>query len=123
MVTNNLPDKQYSQNLVSGYIYETFFEKYYQNAEKTENRLKSIIDENELLMVPSKKRFKGKVYVFIGGKTFSAGSSFALFSKNQGITLVGEEIGGSYCTQTGGYLIIYILPNLKKISTNFICQN
>ena len=115
METNNLPDKQYSQNLVSGYTYETFFEKYYQNAEKTENRLKSIIDENELLMVPSKKRFEGKVYVFIE-KTFSAGSSFALFSKNQGITLVGEEIGGSYCTQTGGYLIIYILPNLKKLA-------
>ena len=55
VVTNNLPDKQYSQNLVSGYTYETFFEKYYQNAEQLENRWKSIIDENELLMVPNKK--------------------------------------------------------------------
>ena len=60
-----------------------------------------------------KKRFEGKVYVFIGGKTFSAGSSFALFCKNQGITLVGKEIGGSYYTQTGGYPIIYTLPNSK----------
>ena len=62
-------------------------------------------------MIPNKKRFKGKVYVLIGGKTFSAGSSFALFCKNQGITLVGEETGGSYYTQAGGYPIIYTLPN------------
>ena len=91
MVTNNFPEEQYSQNLVNGYTYETFFEKYYQNAEKTENRWKSIIDENELLMVPNKKRFEGKVYVLIGRKTFSAGSSFALFCKNQGITLVSKR--------------------------------
>ena len=113
VVTNNLPEEQYSKNLVNGYTYETFFEKYYQNAEQTENRWKSIIDENEPLMVPNKKRFEGKVYVLIGGKTFSAGSSFALFCKNQGITLIGEEIGGSYYTQTGGYPIIYTLPNSK----------
>jgi len=121
VVTNNLPEEQYSQNLVNGYTYETFFEKYYQNAEQTENRWKSIIDENEPLMVPNKKRFEGKVYVLIGGKTFSAGSSFALFCKNQGITLVGEEIGGSYYTQTGGYPIIYTLPNSKiKVLISFV---
>jgi hypothetical protein len=113
VTTNALPEEQYSQNLVNGYTYETFFKKYFQNTEKTENGWKSITDENEPLMIPNKKMFEGKVYVLIGGKTFSAGSSFALFCKNQGITLVGEETGGSYYTQTGGYPIIYTLPNSK----------
>lgn len=113
VTTNALPEEQYSQNLVNGYTYETFFKKYFQNFEKTENGWKSITDENEPLMIPNKKMFEGKVYVLIGGKTFSAGSSFALFCKNQGITLVGEETGGSYYTQTGGYPIIYTLPNSK----------
>lgn len=72
-------------------------------------------------MVPNKKSFEGKVYVLIGGKTFSAGSSFVLLCKNQGITLVGEEIGGSYSTQTGGYPIIYTLPNSKvKVLISFV---
>ena len=71
--------------------------------------------------IPHKKKFEGKVYVLIGGKTFSAGSSFALFWKNQGITLVGEETGGSYYTQTGGYPIIYTLPNSKiKVLISFV---
>ena len=111
VTTDSLPEEQYSQNLVNGYTYETFFKKYYHNTERTENGWKSTTDENEPLMIPNKKRFKGKVYVLIGGKTFSAGSSFALFCKNQGITLVGEETGGSYYTQAGGYPIIYTLPN------------
>ena len=76
--------------MVSGYTYETFFEKYYQNSGKTVNGWESTIDENATLMIPNKKKFKGKVYVLIRGKTFSAGSSFSLFCKNQGITLVGE---------------------------------
>lgn len=113
VTTNTLPEKQHSQNLVNGYTYETFFKKYYQNAEKTENGWKSTTDENEPSMIPNKKKFEGKVYVLIGGKTFSAGSSFALFCKNQDITLIGEETGGSYHTQTGGYPIIYTLPNSK----------
>ena len=62
--------------------------------------------------------------VLIGGKTFSAGSSFALFCKNQGITLVGEETGGGYYTQTGGYPIIYTLPNSEiKILISFVKTN
>lgn len=121
VTTDILPEEQYSQNLVNGYTYETFFKKYYQNTEKTENGWKSITDENEPLMIPHKKKFEGKVYVLIGGKTFSAGSSFALFCKNQGITLVGEETGGSYYTQTGGYPIIYTLPNSKiKVLISFV---
>ena len=121
VTTSSLPEVNHSQNLVNGYTYETFFEKYYQNASKEENERVAITDENESLMIPNKKRFKGKTYVLIGGKTFSAGSSFALFCKNQGIILVGEETGGGYYTQTGGYPIIYTLPNSKiKILISFV---
>ncbi|MBO6515041.1 MAG: hypothetical protein JJ975_00640 [Bacteroidia bacterium] len=113
VVVSVLPEKQYSQNLVNGYTYETFFEEYYLNAEHIENRWIQSNDENEPLMTPNKKRYTGNVYVMIGGQTFSAGSSFALFCKNQGIPLVGEETGGGYYSQTGGYPIIYTLPNSK----------
>jgi hypothetical protein len=121
VVTNKLPEEQYSQNLVYGYTYETFFEKYYKNAEHTEKGWKSTTDENELFMIPNRKKFEGKVYVLIGGNTFSAGSSFALFCKNEGITLIGEETGGGYYIQTGGYPIIYTLPNSKiKVLISFV---
>ena len=119
--TSSLPEENHSQNLVNGYTYKTFFEKYYQNAPKKENEWILMTDENEPFMIPNKNGFKGKTYVLIGGKTFSAGSSFALFCKNQGITLIGEETGGGYYTQTGGYPIIYTLPNSKiKVLISFV---
>lgn len=121
VITSSLPEENHSQNLVNGYTYKTFFEKYYQNASKKDNKWISTTDENEPFMVPNKRGFKGKTYVLIGGKTFSAGSSFALFCKNQGISLIGEETGGNYYTQTGGYPIIYTLPNSKiKILISFV---
>ena len=51
------------KNVVSGYTYETFFEKYYQNSDKTVNGWESTIDENAPLMIPNKKSLKGK-YMF-----------------------------------------------------------
>jgi C-terminal processing protease CtpA/Prc len=54
------------------------------------------------------------VYVLIGGKTFSAGSAFALNAKNDPkITLVGEETGGGYYFHTGQFPLLYELPNSK----------
>ncbi|MEW7281228.1 S41 family peptidase [Aquimarina sp. 2201CG1-2-11] len=111
VTTPTLPEKHHSQNLVNGYTYETFFKKYYQKEEKKGDKWILMNDENKPLMIPNKKRFEGNVNVLIGGKTFSAGASFALFCKNEGITLVGEETGGGYYTQTGGYPIIYTLPH------------
>lgn len=124
VVTSKLPEEQYSKNLVNGYTYKTFFEEYYQNATKIGNAWVITTDENESKMVPSKNGFKGTSYVLIGGKTFSAGSSFALYCKNQGITLVGEETGGGYYTQNGGYPVVYTLPNSKiKILISFVNVN
>ena len=121
VITSELPEENHSQNLVNGYTYKTFFEKYYMNAPKKENEWTLMNDENEPFMIPNKKGFNGKTYVLTGGKTFSAGSSFALFCKNQGITLIGEETGGGYYTQTGGYPIIYTLPNSKiKVLISFV---
>ena len=106
---------------MNGYTYKTYFEEYFQNATKVENEWIIKTDENESQMIPNKKGFKGKTYVLVGGKTFSAGSSFALFCKNQGITLIGEERGGGYYTQTGGYPILYTLPHSKiKILLSFV---
>jgi hypothetical protein len=121
VITSNLPEENHSQNLVNGYTYKTFFEKYYKNALWKENEWILMTDENQSLMIPNSKGFKGKTYVLIGGKTFSAGSSFALLCKNQGVILIGEETGGGYYTQTGGYPIIYTLPNSKiKVLISFV---
>ncbi len=124
VITASLPEKAYSQNLVNGYTYESFFEEFYQEAEKEGNSWVLSEDANEAFMVPNKKSYRGKVYVLVGGKTFSAGSSFALFCKNESIPLIGEETGGNYYTQTGGYPIIYTLPNSKiKILISFVKVN
>ncbi len=121
VITASLPEENHGQNLVNGYTYKTYFEEYFQNATKVENEWIIKTDENESQMIPNKKGFKGKTYVLVGGKTFSAGSSFALFCKNQGITLIGEETGGGYYTQTGGYPILYTLPHSKiKILLSFV---
>ncbi|MEO1412615.1 MAG: S41 family peptidase [Bacteroidota bacterium] len=109
--TATLPEEDHGQNLVNGYTYETFFKTFYESAEKQGERWLLQEDTNEARMVPNKKRYGGKVYVLIGGKTFSAGASFALFCKNAGIPLIGEETGGGYYTQTGGYPILYTLPH------------
>ncbi|WP_162555884.1 S41 family peptidase [Reichenbachiella versicolor] len=121
VITASLPEEPYSQNLVNGFTYESFFNKYYKDAKRQQGKWILDQDENEPFMIPNKKKFEGKVYVLIGGKTFSAGSSFALFCKNEGISLIGEETGGGYYTQTGGYPMIYTLPNSQiKILISFV---
>lgn len=71
-------------------------------------------DGAENLMKPDKNRFKGKVFVLTGGKTFSAGAEFALNAKNDSqITLVGEETGGGYYFHTGEFPVYYKLPHSK----------
>ncbi len=113
VITSKLPHEEYSQEIVNGYTYESFFEKHFQNGSKKENEWVIYAPGNEASMVSTKKRYKGQICVLIGGKTFSAGSTFALNCKNQGISLIGEETGGGYYSHIGGYPIIYELPNSK----------
>ncbi|CAM1370029.1 S41 family peptidase [Tenacibaculum xiamenense] len=121
VITSKLPHKEHSQEIINGYTYKSFFEKYFRNGSKTESEWVIYSPENKGSMVPRKKRFEGQVYVLIGGNTFSAGSTFALNCKNQGITLIGEETGGGYYSQTGGYPVVYTLPNSKiKMMMSFV---
>ena len=46
-----------------GTLMKLFFEKYYQNSDKTVDGWESTIDENAPLMIPNKKSLKGK-YMF-----------------------------------------------------------
>ncbi|MDH7444173.1 S41 family peptidase [Aquimarina sp. 2201CG14-23] len=76
------------------------------------NGWKLNFDDLEVMMVPDRNRFRGKVYVLAGGTTFSAGSAFALLAKNDpDILLVGEETGGGYYSHTGQFPVYYELPN------------
>lgn len=121
VITSSIPQKKYSQEVINGHTYESFFEKYFQNGSKQGNEWIIYAPENESSMVPNKKGFKGKTFILVGGKTFSAGATFALNCKNQGITLIGEETGGGYYSHTGGYPVIYELPNSKiKILISFV---
>ncbi len=75
---------------------------------------KITFDDLETIMVPHKNRFTGKVYVLVGGSTFSEASNFALNVKNDTQnTLIGEETGGGYYYSTGEFPVYYELPNSK----------
>ncbi|MDY8138163.1 S41 family peptidase [Aquimarina sp. 2201CG5-10] len=75
---------------------------------------KITFDDLEAIMVPDKNRFKGKVYVLTSGRTFSAGSTFALNAKNDpDITVIGEETGGGYYFSIGNFPVYYEFPNSK----------
>lgn len=121
VITSSLPQSKNSQEVISGYTYKSFFEKYFQNGLKQENEWVINAPENDSSMEPSKKGFKGKVFILIGGKTFSAGSTFALNCKNEEIPLIGEETGGGYYSHTGVYPVIYKLSHSNiKIMMSFV---
>lgn len=112
VITTSLIKPEYIKNTMSDY--NDFFKTYFAKSVKKENRWILTTDNVEKMMKPYKNTFKNKVYVLIGGKTFSAGSAFALNAKNAPkITLVGEETGGGYYFHTGQFPILYELPNSK----------
>ena len=62
----------------------------------------------------SKDIFRGKVYVLIGGVTFSGGAEFASMIKMTGRgKLIGVETGGAYEGNVSGYSRQIKLPNSK----------
>lgn len=119
-VTDVLPEQQHILHTLSDY--SSFFATYFANSQKEEGRWILKEDHAKAEMIPYKKPFSGKIYVLIGGTTFSAGSAFALSAKNTShITLVGEETGGGYYFHTGQYPVLYQLPNSKIVfSISFV---
>ncbi|TFH01475.1 MAG: hypothetical protein E4H13_04820 [Calditrichales bacterium] len=78
-------------------------------------------DGAEEIMVPDDRGFKGKVYVLVGGLTFSAAATFALNAKNDpDITLVGEECGGGYYFHNGEFPVYYRLPHSEIVLVQFM---
>lgn len=111
-ITKVLPHKENVIHTLSDY--GEFFEMYFASAKEENGRWLLTEDHAQPEMIPYKKPFKGKVYVLIGGNTFSAASAFALSAKNDKyITLVGEETGGGYYFHTSQYSALYELPNSK----------
>jgi len=69
---------------------------------------------NNVKRVKKKKSYKGKVYLLVGGRTFSAAAYYtALFKNSKRGLIVGEQVGGSHHEITGGKIIEYTLPNTK----------
>lgn len=111
-ITDVLPEEKYILHTMSDY--KEFFDMYFATAKKEGGRWVLTEDHAQAKMIPSAKSLKNKVYVLIGGNTFSAGAAFALNAKNSNqITLVGEETGGGYYFHTGQYPVVYELPNSK----------
>lgn len=114
IITTTLPEKEYVIHSLSDY--GDFCENYFASAEKGADRWVLREDHARNEMTPYKKPYKGKVFVLIGGITYSAGSAFALSAKNSSsITLAGEETGGGYYFHTGQYPALYELPNSKIV--------
>lgn len=112
VITKVIPQKKYVVHSMSDY--SAFFKMYFDEAKKKDERWILEKDHAQAEMIPNKKPFKGKVYVLIGGNTFSAASAFALNAKNSNeIALVGEETGGGYYFHTGQFPVVYQLPNSK----------
>lgn len=122
-ITNMLPHEEHVIHTISDY--SEFFEMYFASAKKEDGQWILTQDHAQTEMVPYKKTFKGKVYVIIGGNTFSAASAFALNAKNSdNIVLVGEEAGGGYYFHTAQYSVLYELPNSRiMISMPFVKIN
>ena len=69
---------------------------------------------NNVKRVKKKKSYKGKVYLLVGGRTFSAAAYYtALFKNSKRGLIIGEQVGGSHHEITGGKIIEYTLPNTK----------
>lgn len=112
IITKELPHKNYVIHTLSDYT--EFCEMYFTSAKKENERWILTEDHAQEEMIPYKKPFEGKVYVLIGGNTFSAASAFALSAKNdKNITLIGEETGGGYYFHTAQFSALYKLPNSK----------
>jgi C-terminal processing protease CtpA/Prc len=66
------------------------------------------------IYTPHRNRFNGNVYILTGGYSFSATSMFLASVKGQkNVTIIGEESGGGFYGNNGGFIPDIVLPNTK----------
>jgi C-terminal processing protease CtpA/Prc len=64
------------------------------------------------IYTPHRNRFAGKVYILTGGYSFSATSMFLSSVKGEpNVLIVGEESGGGWYGNNGGFIPDIVLPN------------
>ena len=89
------------------YIMKNSNSKYYRQSISWEGK-----QRNKKLPKPSKLLFRGQIYVFIDGLSFSAGSSLARHLKEYGnAIIIGEESGSRYEGFAAGSKQYVVLPN------------
>ena len=116
ILTSELP---YKQHLDREYVTKGLA-KYYQRTlskdfEESYNGTLQISEDGNPIIPPNRKAFDGKIYVLIGGRTYSAGSSFCsrLKAAHPNVEFIGEETGGASGAFTAGTLLMYTLPNSR----------
>ena len=68
------------------------------------------------MVSPAKNNFKGKLYFFVNGGTFSAASLLVTAIKGQGnCTVIGQETGGGKSGTDGGLIPKFTLPQTELV--------
>jgi len=68
------------------------------------------------MVSPAKNNFKGKLYFFVNGGTFSAASLLVTAIKGQGnCTVIGQETGGGKSGTDGGLITKFTLPQTELV--------
>jgi len=118
-VALKIPERKFASEI---YINEKeFLENKFKN-HPTFDGWSLTFDDLQMLMTPKKSRFEGKIFVLVGGNTFSAAAAFGVMTKNNPeITLIGEDSGGGYHASNSLFPVHYELPNSKiKFALNMI---
>jgi C-terminal processing protease CtpA/Prc len=89
---------------------------YYAAQETAAGRFNSEDHPNLALQQPKENNFKGKVFILMDGRSFSASTEFsAIVKANSRGKFIGEECGGGYLGNTSGNEAFVTLPNSKII--------
>ena len=87
---------------------------YYASQETINEKFTELSHPNLGQQQPKENNFKGKVYVLIDGRSFSAAAEFSSIvrSNNRGL-FIGEECGGGYYGNTSGDEAMVTLPHTQ----------
>ncbi|MGB1207493.1 MAG: S41 family peptidase [Chitinophagales bacterium] len=122
------PFEQYEYVQTNAFDYSFFEHTNYNSKENRDELLGYLNDEHDkamdgrilrkktVLPAPDNQEnaFTGNIYVLTSGKTYSAAALFAsLVRSHTNAVFVGQETGGCYYGNTGGFRIRLTLPNSK----------